>query len=847
MTGQYLHTAWLNMRRSPWLTALTVFAIAVGIGCSMTTYALLHAVSGDARSGKSAQLFTPWLDRGGRREETGTFSPVARPLLSYKDAMALRNSSPARRQAVLFPARYSVATGASAKRPGPVAAVATHTDLFAMLNLHFLAGRPWSAADDASGAQVAVLTLSLARRLFADAGAVGRSLSIDGYSYKVVGVVDDWQWQSRYRSPSSSAADGSGLFGDGLPTEIFVPVETAASQLGEIRPTSGSYSCNGAGHRAYAGLNTRQGWLSSECAWTHLWVELAGFEQIERYTGFLRRYTGRQVSSGRFDDSAQGRLLALNEWQVVVDVVPAQLRVSALAASGFLLVCLINAMGMMFARFHARGAEMLLRRALGASRGALFRQCLAEAALLGVAGGLLGMALVAAGSGGLRMLLPPELAASVRIDAAVAAVGLLLSLVGTVCAGLYPAWRISRLHGTRPRPDAHHHRLGTVLVAAQLALTLAIAANALHMVSNAIQSMRYPSGFAEGDLFTFSWVSQKPLAELSVDVGADLAALRSTPAVLDATRSSHVPFSHEGYADVSGWLPGARLLGGLRMISEEPAAVYFVDDHAFNTLGLKLSEGRWFTREESGSPPDADSFLLSYAVVDQGLARAMYPGESAPGRWISSGGRDAHKITGVVEDLRSVAQHHMFASAMFFVDGTVYYIVRARPGQLQAAMRDAAARLRALDPARVVTGPAPFAAHRAIAQRGTKVWIGLLLLACALLAAVVALGIVGLTWYWTLQRRLQIGIRRALGARRSDILLRLMAGNLVMAAGAVGVGVVLAVAGNQWLVKHYGIPRLHLMAVASGALLVVLLSQLAVFWPALRAALIPPVVVTRTE
>ena len=174
------------------------------------------------------------------------------------------------------------------------------------------------------------------------------------------------------------------------------------------------------------------------------------------------------------------------------------------------------------------------------------------------------------------------------------------------------------------------------------------------------------------------------------------------------------------------------------------------------------------------------------------------------------------------------------------------YVVRAKPGQLAAVMQAAQKKLFEVNRGRVLEGARTMTEARAEAYRDDRGLAVILGVVCAALLAVTAFGIVGLTSYWVTQRRRQIGIRRALGATRNAITRYFQTENLIIASTGAALGVALAIALNLWMVNSFEMARLHLSYVLIGALVVLLLGQLAVLWPALRAASIPPALATRS-
>ncbi len=547
-----------------------------------------------------------------------------------------------------------------------------------------------------------------------------KTITLDGYAYRVVGVVEDWSPQPHFHIPLFRQ-EASGFH---AADELFVPIETAVAQPGRPMLTTGRFLCGG----GLAAMISRQGWQSGACSWVQLWVELDGADAVRRYRDKMR---------------PGWRLLDVHDFLAQYEIVPQGYWMEALAGFAFLVVCLVNAVGLMLARFHARGEELRLRRALGASRGALFRQCLTETAVLGAAGGALGLPLVFGGMAIQRLVLPAGVNHIAAIDATVIVGTVLLALAGTVCAGLYPAWRAARAANLVRQQNSGRRRFGVVLVAIQIGLTLGILSNALHVVWQYVEEMQLKSGFDEGDVFTFSTTWNARPEEFNALVENDVASLRAIPEVRDATYSQNVPYKSEGYSGIS------RLPYGLprasRGVTEMWALSLRVDSHGLDSFGGRLLAGQWFRSDETTAPQ---------VVISKVAADALFPDGDAVGMPILVLGRP-YTVIGVFDYWKSA----VFLSAdrrpegLVSLDGRAYFVVRARPHQRRAAMRQAVLRLRELDPRRTYSEPEAFTDLRAERMRVTSSTVAALLGVCALLALVVAFGIVGLTWYWAQQRR----------------------------------------------------------------------------------------------
>ena len=396
------------------------------------------------------------------------------------------------------------------------------------------------------------------------------------------------------------------------------------------------------------------------------------------------------------------------------------------------------------------------------------------------------------------------------------------------------------------------HKAGTVLIAMQIALTLAIVCNALFIIQQRVAHMSEPTGIDEADIYVVNneWVGKASNAQLDANTRADVAALRQIPGVQDATPSNSYPLRG------GGWDDGIRLRPDQRS-DITGSTIYFGDDRFVDTLGLRLIAGRNFRSDEIGSMEVRDRLGAPVVMVTRALAEKLFPDGQAVGKSIYIAGNQT-TIVGVVDLLQaqSVARWaSQFAYRAVILPKRLitatggFYIVRARPGQLEAAMRATPEALNRVNPRRVLDehdGLLSFAEVRERAYEGDRGMAVLMGVISLVLLAITAAGIVGLTSFWVGQRRRQIGVRRALGARRQDILQYFMTENLLISCGGAALGVVLAIAMNLWLVTRFEMHRLSMDYVLSGVLLLLLLGQGAVLAPAIRASKVSPVEATRS-
>ncbi len=422
MFGYYFELAWRRFRQSKALTALMVLAIALGIGTSMTTLTVLHVLSGDPLPGRSDALYYPQLDP---RDNSGIMPGDEPPeQLTLIDGLNLLHAKQADRQALMTGGTVAVQPDAAAITPFYVEARYTTADFFAMFGAPFRYGHGWSADDDEAKTRAVVISGELNQRLFGGANSVGRSLRMADSLFRVVGVLDDW-------APSPHFYDlTTGSYG--AAEQVFLPLPSA---LDLHLPHEGSNDCWGNGTGGVGRI-----YPSPTCVWLQFWVQLDTPARAAAYQAFLTHYSEQQKALGRFVKAPNVRLRSLMQWLAYQQVVPDDVRLQAALAFGFLLVCLVNTVGLMLAKFLRRGAEFSVRRALGASRRAVFAQLLIESAVVGLAGGVGGLLLALLGLWVVRHR-PSDYAALAHLDPAMLLTTFLLAVGASLLAGLLPAWR----------------------------------------------------------------------------------------------------------------------------------------------------------------------------------------------------------------------------------------------------------------------------------------------------------------------------------------------------------------------------------------------------------------------
>lgn len=396
------------------------------------------------------------------------------------------------------------------------------------------------------------------------------------------------------------------------------------------------------------------------------------------------------------------------------------------------------------------------------------------------------------------------------------------------------------------------HKAGTVLIALQIALTLAIVCNALFIIHARLANLSTASGVDEADVFVIKnqWAADRPTAQVDVEVQADLLTLRQLPAVRDASPATGYPLQGGGWDNFVTMTPD-------QTQPTTDAAVYHGDEHFIDALGLRLIAGRNFRPDEVMVMGSQQMVYAPTAIVSKALADKLFPAGDALGKSFYAMTSTPSTIVGIVDTLhrQGVDQWSNTYAGQSLIwpirsaDARgLYYIVRAKPGQLADAMRAAPKaliarnRMRIIDPQDGVRDYATIRHQVYDSDRGMAILMGIV---SAVLLAITGAGIVGLTSFWVGQRRKQIGVRRALGATRRDILSYFLTENLLITVAGVVVGVLLALLVNGWMITQFEMARLSLAYVAIGVAVLLLLGQGAVLAPALRASRVSPVEATR--
>jgi putative ABC transport system permease protein len=394
----------------------------------MTTYSVFRGLSADPIPSKSSKLFVPQIDTWGPDHRDNGEPPIA---MTYIDAMALMRQHRAIRESAIVPMFRSILPPRTNPDNSLIDArgYAVYSDFFPMLDVPFHYGGGWSRDEDASQVPIVVISDHLNEQIFGGGNSVGKAIAIDDHDYRVVGVIKYWNPQPEFFALVQ--------YEDAEP-DFFLPLSFEVA-TGAIKQTHADCKDGPYSGTDFAAL------LRSDCVWLPYMVEIDSPAAVQAYRQYLDAYASEQQQLGRFHWGANNRLRDVPAFLDSQHVVPSSSRLSLLVAQGLLVVCLVNTVALLLAKFLERSGEIVVRRALGASRAAIYAQFLTEAAVIGVGGGLLGLLFTAIGVLEVGVVLPGYMAAVARFDPTLLVLTLLLAVTATLLAAVYPTYRASHV------------------------------------------------------------------------------------------------------------------------------------------------------------------------------------------------------------------------------------------------------------------------------------------------------------------------------------------------------------------------------------------------------------------
>ena len=390
-------------------------------------------------------------------------------------------------------------------------------------------------------------------------------------------------------------------------------------------------------------------------------------------------------------------------------------------------------------------------------------------------------------------------------------------------------------------------KTGAFLIAAQVALTLAILGNAIYIVQDRLAIAARPTGADEANTFYIRFYGFRDGIDVPAMLDADLAMMRAMPGVEAVATANMAPLTQ------SGWNLSVQPNSNDDAVESTNTAFYFSSENLVEAMGLQLTEGRYFTPDEvQVVEPSIANVEPKLTVMTRSLAKHLFPEATSYVGQVVYLGDSRMEVVGIVEKLQSPwaqlgdAAERSIIVPLRQLDPNASYIVRTEPGQLDRLMREVEDKLMAARDDRVHLRTTSLLDARASRYRADRSLAWMLITIMGLLLLVTASGIVGMASLWVNQRRKQIGVRRAIGARRGDILRYFLVENFMVTSFGIAVGLGLALALNQWLVSELEVPRIPLHYLPGGVVALWALGLLAALGPAWRAARIPPAEATRS-
>ncbi|GAA0292304.1 FtsX-like permease family protein [Psychrosphaera haliotis] len=386
-------------------------------------------------------------------------------------------------------------------------------------------------------------------------------------------------------------------------------------------------------------------------------------------------------------------------------------------------------------------------------------------------------------------------------------------------------------------------KAGAVMLLIQIAITTAIVSNASFIANDRIEFLTQETGYPEDEIFSFTTMTFDKELDLSQKFEETETMLRNVPGVKNAALFNAVPLSGSG----SG--------GGLRLTpategGQDVRTSYFLsDENALDTLGISLIEGRNFRPDEVIISESRDVFP-EVVVVTKALGLELFPEGNALGQTVFFG-VSPMKIIGITEPMKSAwlkDSRPDNVSIMPFVGASMFQkiIVRTEPEQRSAIMRQVEDLMIQDHNKRVIIGVQGMDDDKREYNSSDILMLRMLITLIVVLVLITGLGIFGLTVFNINKRTKQIGTRRALGARKLDIVRYFLIENAIICVFGIALGAVAAILMGQMLLESYSMPALNSIYVAVTAIFIFIASLLSVVMPATKAANISPSIATRS-
>lgn len=442
MLAYNLQLAWRSLFQRRSLTILMIAAIAIGLGILMTVRTMAYQSRQLPVGERSHDLHLVQMDsRGVEGDEYAQW--YEGDAMTYRDARILINANmPATRQTYLWKTDVIVSSENEDIQPKRSRTLVGLNNFFTMFEAPFLYGGAWSEDANDNAEPVAVISKRYNDYFFGGENSVGRRLNLGTGVVTVVGVLDDWFLSRNYYDMSFNAARRD---------DVFIP-DSLAIDLNLVRAMQMGCPANEADRASDFASTDIQGLLNSECAWVVFWAELETASAIADYTGSIEQHMLAQQSFGRYPrEKLTYFLTSVAKHMDLVGQFRGREAFLQLMSNLFFAVCLINAIGILLAKFTSKTREIALRLALGARKTTIMTQHLLEVAIIGFLGGCFGLLVSYLGLAGMRSIVvyssdyafrAEEIAHAYRLDWTMISSAFVIAIGSTILVGLYPIWRV---------------------------------------------------------------------------------------------------------------------------------------------------------------------------------------------------------------------------------------------------------------------------------------------------------------------------------------------------------------------------------------------------------------------
>jgi putative ABC transport system permease protein len=807
--------AFRMIAKQPGFAVLAILAFALGIGANTAIFSVVNAVL-------LRPLPYPEPDQLiNIRERTPTFPGGS---VSYPNFLDWRAAQHSFTDIALFRREsYNVSTPKGGIAPERIGSGRVMFNFLHVLGVAPQLGRDFTEADDVpNGPKVALISDKLWRTRFGAAREVlGQQLLIDSVPYEIVGVLPSF-----VRLPRLA--------------EIYIT-------LGDERAKPGNLLRDN--HPGLGAIGRLKPGVTLEQANADMDTIAAALEKKYPDTN-----TGRRITLQRLLESSVG-----------------QYRQSLYMLLGavvcVLLIACANVANLQLARMLARGRELAVRSALGASGWRLTRQVLTESALLALLGALAGVLLAIWSLDAILALSPRTVPRfqETRIDVAALIFTIAVAILSGILVGIWPAWRISKtsslalaLHeSARGSSDGlHKQRVRAGLVITQVALAVVLLAGGGLMLKSFWQAQQAPLGFDPRNILTMTislpgarYDKEEKINEFYDKLLAKVSAL---PSVTAAAIGVNVPF------DDNEWDSSFHIFGTppYEHGKEPSAEMNMVSPDYFRVLGMPLERGRAFTVEDGWNKPGA-------VIIDESLARKFFPGQDPIGKQLDNNqtlkpNPPPLTIVGIVPRTRNEApgeenveklgfpQIHL-PVAQFPNEG-VTLLVRVASGDPLSLANAVKREIESIDPDQPVSAISTMEKNIGSSLAARRLTMSLLGAFAGLALVLASVGIYGVMALSTTQRTREMGIRFALGASRADVLKLVLGKGIALIGVGLGAGLIGAFAASRALNSLlYGVGALDAVALIGAIVTLAVVAFIACYLPARRASMVNPIEALRTE